>query len=138
MVAIRPPLLVVAAVIKRGSRFLIAQRRTTGSFPLKWEFPGGKLEAGESPKQALRRELREELGVEADIGSEIGRYECNYPKHRKVTLLIIDIPAYTGEPENLAFEQFLWAERVQLQEFDFLDGDLDFVKRLTTGQILPD
>jgi len=138
MIVKRPPLLVVAAVIKRENRFLIAQRRTTGSFPLKWEFPGGKLESGESPKQALRRELREELGVEAEIGSEIGRYECNYPHFRKVTLLFFDIPFYTGEPANFAFEQFLWAERENLKDFDFLDGDLDLVRRLVHRQILPD
>ena len=138
IVAKRPPLLVVAAVIKRGERFLIAQRRTTGSFPLKWEFPGGKLEPGESPKQALYRELQEELGVDAQIGSELGRYECSYPNQRKVTLLFFDVPSYTGEPQNLAFEQFVWAERGRLQDFDFLDGDLDFVRRLVKRQILPE
>lgn len=133
----RPPLLVVAAVMKQNSRFLIAQRRSTGSFPLKWEFPGGKLEAGESPKEALRRELREELGVEAEIGQEIGRYECNYPNYRKVILLFFDVPSYTGDPANLAFEQFLWEERSRLRDYDFLDGDLDFVRRLTNGEVLP-
>jgi 8-oxo-dGTP diphosphatase len=134
----RPPLLVVAAVIKRGERFLIAQRRTTGSFPLKWEFPGGKLEPGESPKQALYRELQEELGVDAEIGAELGRYECSYPNQRTVTLLFFDVPRYKGEPENMAFKQFLWAERSSLHEYDFLDGDLDFVRRLVNRQILPD
>lgn len=133
----RPPLLVVAAVMKEDSRFLIAQRRATGSFPLKWEFPGGKLEAGESPKEALRRELREELGVEAEIGQELGRYECDYPNHRKVILLFFDVPHYTGEPLNLAFEQFVWAERDRLRSYDFLDGDLDFVRRLVNGEVLP-
>ncbi|MCU0226219.1 MAG: (deoxy)nucleoside triphosphate pyrophosphohydrolase [Bryobacterales bacterium] len=134
----RPPLLVVAAVIKRNGRFLIAQRRSTGSFPLKWEFPGGKLEAGESPKQALRRELQEELGVDAEIGAEIGRYECAYPNFRKVTILFFDVPSFEGEPANLAFQQFVWEERQHLKGYDFLDGDLDFVRRLVSGQVLPD
>jgi len=133
----RPPLLVVAAVIKRESRFLIAQRRATGSFPLKWEFPGGKLELGESPKEALQRELREELGVEAEVGREIGRYECDYPNHRKVILLFFDVIDFTGEPQNLAFEQFLWEDRNRLPSYDFLDGDLDFVRRLVNQEILP-
>ncbi len=138
MAAPRPPLLVVAAVIKRDGRFLIAQRRTTGSFPLKWEFPGGKLEIGESPKEALRRELREELGVEAEIGIEIGRYECAYPNFRKVTILFFHVPSFEGEPANFAFEQFVWEDRSRLKEYDFLDGDLDFVRRLVSGQVLPD
>lgn len=86
----------------------------------------------------MRRELREELGVEAEIGTEIGRYECAYPNFRKVTLLFFDVPFYTGVPENLAFEQFVWEERQRLKEYDFLDGDLDLVRRLVNGQILPD
>ena len=132
------PLLVVAAVIKQAGRFLIAQRREGGTFPLKWEFPGGKLELGESPKDALRRELREELGIEAVIGPELARYECSYPNHRTVVLLFFEVREYEGDPVNLAFEQFLWEIRDNLKSYDFLDGDLDFVRRLTSGQYMKD
>lgn len=148
MSVLRPPLLVVAAVIKRAGKFLIAQRREGGSFPLKWEFPGGKLEAGESPKEALRRELREELGIEAVVGPELARYECNYagPRSggnrnagaRTVVLLFFEVREYEGVPENLAFTTFLWEDRERLQSYDFLDGDLDFVQRLTNGQYMND
>lgn len=134
----RSPLLVVAAVIKREGRFLIAQRRESGSFPLKWEFPGGKLELGESPKAALHRELREELGINAVIGPEIARYECSYPNHRTVVLLFFEVREFEGEPVNLAFSQFVWEVRDKLKGYDFLDGDLDFVRRLSSGQYMND
>lgn len=148
MTGARSPLLVVAAVIKRDGKFLIAQRRESGSFPLKWEFPGGKLELGESPKDALRRELREELDIEAEIGQELARYECTYPAHRgpggratgarTVVLLFFEVRSFTGTPRNLAFAQFCWEPADRLQTFDFLDGDLDFVNRLSAGQYMKD
>lgn len=148
MNAPRSPLLVVAAVIKQGGKFLIAQRRESGSFPLKWEFPGGKLEHGESPKEALRRELREELDIEAEIGHELARYECTYPAQRgpggrqsgtrTVILLFFEVRHFTGTPRNLAFAQFCWEAADRLKSYDFLDGDLDFVNRLAAGQYMND
>ncbi len=148
MQASRSPLLVVAAVIKRGEKFLIAQRREGGSFPLKWEFPGGKLEQGETPKEALRRELMEELGIDATIGQELARYECRYPVQRPpgnrtvgsrtVVLLFFEVLKFLGTPQNLAFAQFCWEDRANLRSYDFLDGDLDFVRRLANGQYVRD
>ena len=70
---------VVAAVIERDGRILICQRRRGQAHELKWEFPGGKLEPGESPEVALRRELREELAIDAAPETEITRYEYAYP-----------------------------------------------------------
>lgn len=144
----RSPLLVVAAVIKKDGKFLISQRREGGSFPLKWEFPGGKLESGETPKQALHRELTEELGIDATIGQELARYECRYPVQRAagmrqgasrtVVLLFFEVKSFTGIPRNLAFAQFCWEDRTNLDSYDFLDGDLDFVRRLAGGQYLND
>lgn len=144
----RSPLLVVAAVIKKDGKFLISQRREGGSFPLKWEFPGGKLETGETPKQALHRELMEELGIDATIGQELARYECRYPAprtagmrqaaSRTVVLLFFEVTTFTGIPRNLAFAQFRWEDRAKLDSYDFLDGDLDFVRRLAGGQYLND
>ncbi len=73
---------VVAAVVERGGRLLICQRRRGGAFALKWEFPGGKMRAGETPWEALTRELREELGVAASIGRELYRVRHSYAEVR--------------------------------------------------------
>lgn len=70
---------VVAAILERDGQVLIGQRRPGQAHPLKWEFPGGKIEAGEAPDQALARELREELDLKVLASSEITRYFYTYP-----------------------------------------------------------
>jgi 8-oxo-dGTP diphosphatase len=123
-------LIVVAAVIERDGKILIGQRRRDDRHPFKWEFPGGKVELGETPRDALVRELREELGIEAQIGPEIVRYEHRYPRRNPILLIFLRICEYEGEPRNSAFEQIRWEEPQNLPDYDFLDGDVDFVRRL--------
>jgi 8-oxo-dGTP diphosphatase len=130
----RTPLLVAAGVIHKSGRVLVGQRRKTDRHPLKWEFPGGKVEWGESPQQALVRELREELQIEAKIGCELARYEHDYPSGSRVHLLFFAVLSYSGDPRAHVFEQIDWALLNQLPDVDFLDGDLDFVKRLAAGE----
>src|SRR5687768_3278255 len=118
--------IVVAAVIERADgKILIGQRKRDDRHPLKWEFPGGKVERGESPAVALVRELREELAIEAEIGPEIVRYE-----HRTILLIFSKVLKFAGEPQPAEFEQIVWAERQRLPDYDFLDGDIEFVKLL--------
>ncbi len=124
------PIVVAAAVIERDGRILIGQRRSDGPHPLKWEFPGGKLEPGETPPVALVRELREELAIDALIASEITRYLYRYPGKPVIELVFLKVQKFAGEPVNLAFEQIAWVERTGLAEFDFLDGDVEFVRTL--------
>ncbi len=119
---------VVAAVIERNGRILICQRRRGQAHELKWEFPGGKLEPGESPEGALRRELREELAIEAVLDSEITRYEYAYPGRAAILLIFFRVTQFVGEPQNLVFERMEWEPRERLPEYDFLEGDLDFIK----------
>ena len=130
----RGPLLVSAAVIHRGTKILIGQRRRGGKHALKWEFPGGKVESGETPKEALVRELREELDIESKVGEEIARYRHDYPNGSSVVLLFYAITEFQGEPAGRVFEQIQWVERTMLTRIDFLDGDLDFVQRLARGE----
>jgi 8-oxo-dGTP diphosphatase len=126
----RAPLLVSAAVIYRDGKVLVGQRRRDARHALKWEFPGGKVEPGELPQQALVRELREELEIDAVIGSELARYRHEYPNGSRVDLLFFRVDKFTGEPVPRVFEQIRWAEPETLLSIDFLEGDLDFVARL--------
>lgn len=119
---------VVAAVIEREDRILIAQRKQGGAHPLKWEFPGGKVEPGELPEAALLRELEEELAIRARIDREITRYEFRYPGAPQILLIFYRVVEFDGEPRNLNFERIEWVEKRQLTDFDFLEGDADFLR----------
>ena len=129
----RPPLLVSAGIIHRDGQILVAQRRAGDRHALKWEFPGGKVEQGETPQQALIRELREELQIEARVGTELARYEHEYPSGSRVHLLFFVVTEYSGQPAAKIFAQICWTDMRLLPGLDFLDGDLDFVKRLARG-----
>jgi len=120
---------VVAAVIERNGRVLICQRKG-GRHAHKWEFPGGKVERGESPTDALKRELREELAMDAKIGERIDRIQVQYGNGPLISLEFYHVTEFSGEPVNLQFEQMVWAERRRLPEYDFLDGDIAFVHKL--------
>jgi 8-oxo-dGTP diphosphatase len=129
----RPPLLVSAGIIHRSGQVLVGQRRKGDRHALKWEFPGGKVEYGESPRNALIRELREELGIHATIGTELARYEHDYPSGSRVHLLFFSVPVFSGEPSAFVFEQISWIRLTDLLSVDFLEGDLDFIRRLSRG-----
>ena len=126
---------VVAAVIERrteeGVEVLIGRRKPEGRHPLKWEFPGGKVEAGEQPRDALVRELREELGIEAQVGEEIERYDFSYAPGRVTRLIFFRVRNYARKPENLDFAEIAWVRRTLLAQCDFLEGDVEFVNRLS-------
>ncbi len=121
---------VVAAIIRRGGRILICRRTAAQAHPLKWEFPGGKVEEGESPPQALIRELREELAIDARIGGETERYEYSYPGKSAILLIFHAVSDFDGEPRNCVFEEIRWVAPSESTGFDFLEGDIGLVKRL--------
>ena len=120
---------VVAAVIERDGHVLICQRKR-GRHALKWEFPGGKVEVGESPQAALARELREELAIEARIGEEIHRHDVRYGDGPLIHLMFYRVTDFSGEPANLVFAQMVWETHKKLPEYDFLEGDSEFVRKL--------
>jgi 8-oxo-dGTP diphosphatase len=124
---------VVAAVIEREGRLLIAQRRNIGHHPLKWEFPGGKVEPGEAPAEALVRELEEELGIHAGVDREIMRYEYQYPGRSRILLIFYRVVEFEGGLENLDFEQIRWEQPERLSDYDFLEGDAPFIQQLSKG-----
>ncbi len=125
------PVEVVAAIIQKQEQFLICQRKAGGTFALKWEFPGGKVQEGETLEEALSREINEELGVEAEIAGEVWRTRHKYPEmSRELILIFFAAELGAQEPKNLAFEQFLWAPPSRLPEFDFLPADRELIKFL--------
>ena len=121
---------VVAGVLEREGRILIGQRKASGRHPLKWEFPGGKVEPGEESRAALARELREELGIDATIGEEIDAYQVHYSGDHPTQLIFYRVSSFSGEPRNLDFAQILWEWPAKLADYDFLEGDRRFVARL--------
>ena len=131
----RRQVMVVAGVIERQGRVLICQRRKKGRHGLKWEFPGGKVEPGETTRAALERELLEELGVKAKIGPEIVRYEYRYRNSRPILLIFYRVASYEGALSNRVFEQICWEQAGKLSGYDFLDGDEDFIRRLARGEL---
>jgi 8-oxo-dGTP diphosphatase len=129
---------VVAAILEREGRVLIGRRQPAQAHPLKWEFPGGKVEPGESPPQALTRELEEELGIREAAGEEIARYEYTYPGRAPITLFFFRITSYQGEPRNLIFHEMRWEPRESLGRFDFVEGDLPFLRGFAPGPAGPE
>lgn len=130
----RPGVLVVAAVMERDGQILIGQRKRGDWNEFKWEFPGGKVEWREDPRAALKRELEEELSIDAEIGGEMMRYEHQYPGRPPIHLIFYRVERFEGEPVNRVFESIAWEAREKLPDYDFLDGDIDFVQRLARGQ----
>jgi 8-oxo-dGTP diphosphatase len=124
---------VVAAIIERGGRILIGQRQPEQSHPLKWEFPGGKVEPGETPEQALTRELEEELAIRNARGTEITCYEFVYPGKNPIALIFYRVTEFEGEPQNLIYREMRWEARAELPQFDFVEGDRDFIQSFAAG-----
>ena len=120
----------------RDHQVLICQRTRHQTLPLRWEFPGGKIEAGEQPKNALRRELEEELGIVAKIGDEVARVVHAYKNGKEVELRFYRVEDFAGEIENRIFRDVRWVNRRQLPQYDFLDADVKLVKQIAAGKVL--
>jgi len=119
---------VVAAIIEREGKILIGQRQPEQSHPLQWEFPGGKVERGETPQQALSRELQEELAIRVIGAHEIERYHYTYPGKDPIELVFFRVTGLEGEPQNLIFHEMRWEPAANLADFDFVAGDLPFLR----------
>ncbi len=128
---------VVAALILRDpDEVLICQRTKHQPMPLKWEFPGGKIERGETSWDALRRELDEELGVRAKIGDEVARIKHFYKNGGAVELRFFVVREFDGDLENRIFRDIRWVKRSDLPTYDFLDADTTLVKDIAAGKVI--
>lgn len=130
-------LIVVAAIIEYEGKLLVCQRKRGRNFEMMWEFPGGKVEPGETPEAALAREIHEELGVHATIGAEIYRTRHQYKELPQAFELIFLSAAIAdpGKIKNLDFEQIQWRTPESLLDLDFLSADRELVKDLATGKL---
>jgi 8-oxo-dGTP diphosphatase len=126
---------VVAAVMVRESRVLICQRTEKQAFALQWEFPGGKVEAGEDFPTALARELGEELGISAVVEREIAVVRHQYSEGTAVELHFFLVNTFAGEIENKIFREVRWEERAALDVESFLEADRDVVRGLKRGEL---
>jgi 8-oxo-dGTP diphosphatase len=127
---------VVAALILREGQILIAQLRPDQPMALQWEFPGGKIEAGESPELALARELDEELGIQATIGPLVTRIRHNYRHGGAVDLQFFTVREFTGDIVNHIFNELRWVRLEDLPNYDFLAADRALIRDLAAGKLL--
>jgi len=140
----RPLRLVVAALILReaagdggsGLEVLICQRKADQPMSLKWEFPGGKIEAGENAEDALARELDEELGIKAVIGQRVAQVRHKYRNGGAIDLQFFVVREFEGALENRIFNDVRWTPLAELPGYDFLAADLGLIRDLSEGKLL--
>lgn len=127
---------VAAGLILRGDEVLICQRRPDQAMALKWEFPGGKMEPGESPEEALVRELKEELGITATVGTRVAHVRHAYRNGSSVDLQFFAVHRFEGEITNRIFNDLRWCTLRDLPGYDFLAADRGLVRDLAAGKLL--
>ena len=128
------PKVVVGGLIYQNEKILICQRKEEGDHPLKWEFPGGKLKDSENNKEALKRELKEELSIEINEMIFFDEYLYEYKKLSKnLKLVFFQIFQFEGEIQNKVHQQLKWIDISKLGDYDFLEGDLKIINKLTNN-----
>ena len=127
-------ILVSAGIVVDGGRLLICQRHHSDPYGMQWEFPGGKVKEGEELKASLRRELEEELAIQAEIDEEVFSLHHQYPD-RAVDVVFFAVRKFRGTIRNQVFEAIAWVERSRLGEFNFLEADRELVRRLSHDEI---
>jgi len=125
---------VTAAILVKDGKILIAKRKNTDKIPNKWEFPGGKIKSDETPETCLKREIREEFGVDITVGNYLGESVYHYD-HGAIRLWAYRAYWQRGHFILKEHADFNWVSLNQLHEFDFTPADLPFVKRLISGEI---
>lgn len=120
---------VTAGIIERDGRVLLARRGSGGPLAGKWEFPGGKIEPGETPEECLARELREELGIETLVGERVATSIYDYGRGA-IELLAYRVRILAGEPEPREHEALAWAPLATLSDYDLAAADMPIARAL--------
>jgi mutator protein MutT len=123
-------IVVTAAVIEHNGAFLVTRRQAGTHLAGSWEFPGGKCDAGESLEACLRRELREELAVEADIGAELHTTTHEYPD-RRIELHFLAC-RLLADPSAVLGQEMRWVARAELVTLEFPPADAELIRILST------
>jgi 8-oxo-dGTP diphosphatase len=121
---------VAVGIIVNNGKVLLCQRKKSDHYGLKWEFPGGKFEPGESAEQCLRRELAEELGIQATVGLLYHQQHAVYADSGTFDVFYYSVPSFQGTLVNHAFEMFVWVSVRDLPLYDILEGNRDVINKL--------
>jgi 8-oxo-dGTP diphosphatase len=127
---------VTCAIIENNGKILCALRSEKMKLPLKWEFPGGKIEANESLEACLKREIREELGIEIDILEQLPSFKHSYSANFSIELLPFRCNLLSHEIHLAEHKQIKWLSLEELKELDWAEADLpivDFIKTHRNG-----
>jgi 8-oxo-dGTP diphosphatase len=120
----------VGIIIRKNSDILLCQRKSHLPYPLKWEFPGGKVIAGESMEECLYRELKEELGINAVVGRLYHSQEYVYSDSGTFNVFYYMVTSYSGEIVNNIFESYRWVPISELSNYDILEGNKNVIEKL--------
>lgn len=121
--------LVTAAIIKDGAKYLIAQRKKGAHQGMKWEFPGGKVERGEDPETCLKREIWEELNITIDVEEIFKVVSFNY-EEKHIVLLCYTCRIVEGEPVSIDCHDFRWVTPKEMRQYEFAPADQPVVDKL--------
>ena len=124
-------IIVSAAIVSRNGKIMLCQRRPGDRLALKWEFPGGKLEPGETPQKALERELKEELNIETRTG-RIFDVHCDLSADREIMVLFFRSELLSGEPQTIECNAVEWADPAHLTQYDLAPADMKVAQLLAS------
>ena len=129
---VSPPTPIAVAVVRWGDRFLIGPRAADATLAGKWEFPGGKVEPGETPEACLARELREELDIDVEVGEHVGDFQYDYA-HLSLVLLVYRATIRSGELKALHHSVLRWVAPNELLDCDLADADVPIARAVVEG-----
>ena len=125
---------VTGALIKKNDRYLIGRRGPNEKSPGLWEFPGGKIEEGETPIECIKRELKEELNINAEIGDLVTKYNYDYP-NVSYLLYFFKVKSYIGEFKIIVHDKSEWVSLNDFHKYDFLQGDTPLINQMLLNDL---